>query len=146
MPNRSCTPVRRRSPERETTSEKGKSRAHQSSPPECMMLEGTPTTSRAVSTREPEFPERSGLPEPPTGIHHAQTPTSTRNPASQGQGGGTPRAEETGDSEDEVASSPNMRSMLTRLQHVVSLGASSLVGGLEDSYKERATPKKPRPS
>ena len=144
--DRSRTPVRRWSPEQETTFGKGKSRAHQSSPPECMIMEGAPNTSMAVSTREPELPARSGLPEPPTRSHPVKTLTSKQNPASQGQGGGTPRAEETRDSEDEVVPSPNMRRMLTRLQHVVSPRASSIVGGLDASYKERATPKKPRPS
>ena len=102
------------------------------------MLGGAPTTSRAFNALK-----TSGTTSrKPT----CANTTSKQNPASQGQGGGTPKAEETGDSEDEVAPSPNMRIMLTRLQHVVSPGASSLVGGLDDSYKERATPKKPRPS
>ena len=55
-------------------------------------------------------------------------------------------AEETRDFEDEVALSPNMRRVLARLQKVASPGASSLSGGLDASYKEKATPKKPRPS
>ena len=152
-PDKSRTPIRRRTPERETTSGKGKSRAHQSSPLECMMLEAAPTTSRAVSTtsraasiREPELLVRSCPPKPPTRNDPAQAPTSRRNPTSQTPGDRTPRAKETGDSEEEVASSPNMRRVFTRLQHVVSPGASSLVGGLDASYKEKATPKKSRPS
>ena len=145
-PNRSRTPVRRRSPQRETAYGKGKSWAHQSSSPECMMLEETPTASRAVSIREPKLPARSGLPELPARSNSAQTPTSCRNPTSQAHGDKTPRAEETRDSEDEIAPSPNMSRVLTRLQHVVSLGAFSFVAGLDANYKERATTKKPRPS
>ena len=121
------------------------------------MLESAPTiskaapttsraASRAASRQEPELHECSCPPEPPTGNDPAQTSTSRRNPASQTPGDRTPRAEETGDSEDEIAPSPNMRRVLTRLQNVVSPGASTLVGGLDASYKEKATLKKPRPS
>jgi hypothetical protein len=55
-------------------------------------------------------------------------------------------AEETGDSEDEVIPSPNMRRAFIRMQAKASPGSSSLVGGLDRNWKERATPKKPRPS
>ena len=55
-------------------------------------------------------------------------------------------ADRTGDSEEEIDPSPNVRRILTRLQHVASPGTSSLSGGLDASYKEKATPKKPRPS
>ena len=68
-PDRSRTPVRRQTPERETTSGKGKSRARQSSPsspPECMMQEAAPTTSRATPIREPELHVCSCPPEPQT--------------------------------------------------------------------------------
>ena len=155
--DRSRTPVRRHTPERETDSGKGKSRARESSPPDCMMLEAAPTTSkaapstsratsRASSRQESEPHECSCAPEPPTGIDPAQTPTSRRNPVSGTLGDRTPRAEGTGDSEDEVEPSPNVRRVLTQLQHVASPGASSLSGGLDASYKEKATPKKPRSS
>ena len=80
-----------------------------------MMLEEAPTTSRAISIREPELHARSGLPELPAMSNLAQTPTSRWNPASQAHGDGTPRAEETGDSEDKIALSPNTRRVLTRL-------------------------------
>ena len=82
----------------------------------------------------------SGLPEPPTRSNPAQTPTSRRNSTSQANGDKTPRAEATGDSEDEIARSPNTKRVLTRLQHVVSQGASSLVGGLQGEGDTEETP------
>ena len=111
-----------------------------------MMLEEAPTTSSAASIMEPELPLCSCPPEPQTGTDLAQTPTSRRNPVSGTPGDRTPRAEETGDFEDEVAPSLNMRRVLTRWQKVPSLGASPLIDGLDVSYKEKVTPKKPRPS
>ena len=151
-PDRSRTPVRRRTPERETDSRKGKSRARGSSPPDCMMLEAAPTTSKVIpstsratsrvaSHQESEPHECSCPSDPPTGIDPTQTPTSSRNPVSETAGDRTPRAEGTWDSE-EIEPSPNMRRVLTRLQHVASPGASSLSGGLDASYKEKVTPKK----
>ena len=110
------------------------------------MLEAAPTTSRVVSIQELEFPARSGLPEPSTGGHLAQTPTSRMTSAAQTPVNRTPRAEGTGDSKEEIDPSPNVRRILTRLQHVASPGTSSLNGGLDASYKEKATSKKPRPS
>ena len=112
-PDRFQTPVRRRTPERETPSGKGKSRAHQSSPPECMMLEAIPTTSRAVLIWELELPVHSGFPEPPTKSNPTQTLNSRRNSASHAHGDRTPKAEETNDSEDKIAPSPNTRRVLT---------------------------------
>ena len=106
-PDRSRTPVRRRSPKRETASGKGKSRAHQSSPLECLMLEASPNTSRAISIQEPELPAQSGLSEPPTGSHLAQTPTSHRTPTAQTPVNRTPKAEGTG--------TPKKRSILLRM-------------------------------
>ena len=147
--DRSRTLDRRQTPERETTLGKGNSRAHQSSPPSppnCLMLETAPTTSRAASIRNLVLPVCSCPPEPQTGNDQAQTLTSRRNPVSRTHGDRTPRAEEIGDSEDEVAPSPNMSKVLTRLQKVASPGASSLSGELDASYKEKATPKKPPPS
>ena len=92
------------------------------------------------------FPLRECPPELLTGNNLAQTPTSRRNPVFRTPGDQTPKAEKTGDFEDEVAPSPNMRRVLTRLHKVASPGTTSLIGGLDASYKEKATPKKPRPS
>ena len=110
------------------------------------MLEAAPGTSRALSIREPELPARSEVPEPPSGGHLAQTPTSRMTPVAQTPVNRTPRAEGTGDSEEEVEPSPNVRRTLTRMQHVASPGTSVLSSGLDASYKEKATPKKPQPS
>ena len=124
-PDCSRTPVRRHSPKWETTSGKGKARAHQSSPSECLMLEAAPNTSRAVSIQEPELPARSGLLEPSTGGHLAQTPTSRITLTAQTHVNRTHRAEGTRDSEEKIDPSPNVRRILTRLQHVASPGTSS---------------------
>ena len=147
-PDRSRTPVRRLSLERETTSGKGKGRTHAASPSECMMLDTAPGTSRAVSIREPEPPVRSGVPESTTGGPLAHTPTSRLTPAARTPVNRTPRAEGAGDSEEEIEvdPSPNVRRALTRLQHVGSPGTSVLSSGLDASYREKATPKKHRPS
>ena len=147
-PERSRTPVRRLSPARETASGKGKARAHQSSPSECMMMDADPGASKAFSIRDPELPARSEVPEPPTRGHLAQTPTSRLTPAAQTPVNRTPRAEGSGDSEEEIEidPSPNVRRALTRLQHVGSPGTSVLSSGLDASYKEKATPKKHRSS
>ena len=152
-PERSRTPVQIHTPERETDSGKRNSRARTSSPPDCMMLEAAPTTSKAVlstsraaSRQESEPHTCSCPPDPPVGIDPTQTPTSRRNPVSGAAGDWTPRAESTGDSEEEVDPSPTVRRVLTRLQHVTSPGASSLNGGLNASYKEKTTPKKPQSS
>ena len=151
-PDKSRTPVRRHTSEWETTSGKGVSRARGSSPPECMMLEAAPTTSkaapnttRAISIQEPELPMRSELPEPQPGVTlHKLRPRQT--PAAQTHVDRTPWAEGTRNSEEKIHLSPKVRRVLTRLQHVASPGASSLNGGLDANYKEKVTPKKPRPS
>ena len=52
-PYRSRTPVRRHTPERETDSGKKKSRARNFFPPDCMMLEAAPTTSKAAPSTSP---------------------------------------------------------------------------------------------
>ena len=149
-PDRARTPIRRRTPERETTSGKGKSRAHQASPcspPDCLMLESTHTPpSRVASIRDPVTVLGERHPEPHTGNNPTETPTSRWSPVSRTPGTRTPRAQETRDSEDDIAPSPNMRRALTRLQKKASPGTSSLIGGLDISWKERATPKKPLPS
>ena len=112
------------------------------------MMDAAPGTSKVLSIREPELPARSGVPEPPTGGHLAQTPTSRLTPAAQTPINRTPRAEGARDSEEEIEIDPfpNVRRALTRLQHVGSPGTSVLSSGLNVTYKEKATPKKPRPS
>lgn len=76
----------------------------------------------------------------------APTPSIRRSPISRTPGSRTSWAEETGDSEDKIVFSPNMKWALTRLQNKALRGTSSLVGGLGIHWKERATPKKPQPS
>ena len=76
----------------------------------------------------------------------APTPSIRRSLISRTSGSRTPWAEETSDSEDKIAPSPNMRRGLSRLQNKASSGTSSLVGGFDNHWKEKTTPKKTRPS
>ena len=155
-PDTSCTPVRRHTPERGSDSGKRKAHARDSSPPDCMMLEVAPTTSKATpstSRAASRAASRQKLehlcscpPDPPAGPDLAQTRTSRRILVSGAEGDRTPRAEGTGDSEEETNPSPTVRRVLTRLRHVSSPGTSTLLGGLDTSYKEKATPKKPQSS
>jgi hypothetical protein len=149
-PDRARTPIRHQTPDREATRDKGKSHAHPATPTfpvDCPMLEPLPTPpSRTTSARDPRISSGGQHSEQPTGINPAPSPGIRRSLVSGTPGSRTPRAEETGDSEDEVISSPNMRRALTRGQAKASPGSSSLVGGLDRDWKERATPKKPRPS
>jgi hypothetical protein len=81
--------------------------------------------------------------EHPVESNPALSPSIQRSTVSGTPGSRTPRAEETGDLADEIAPSPNMRRALTQGQAKATPGSSSLVGGLDWDWKERATPKKP---
>ena len=137
---RARTPIRRRTPEREATPGKGKSHAHQassSSPSDCLMLEPANTPpSRATSVRDLGTISSRQHPKQHTGNDPAQTLSTQRTFVSGTPCSRTPRAEETGDSEDKISPSPNMRQALTRLQKKASPGNSSLVGGLDSHWKE----------
>jgi len=61
-------------------------------------------------------------------------------------GSGTPRAEGASDSEDEIAPSPNMKRVLTRLQRALEAGGSSAANSLGSHMKEGAAQKKHRSS
>jgi hypothetical protein len=149
-PDRARTPIRHQTPDREATRDKGKSHALSTTPTfpaDCPMVEPLPTPpSRTTSARDPRISSGGQHSEQPAGNNHAPSPSIRRSTISGTPGSRTPRAEETGDSEDEVIPSPNMRRALTRGQAKASPGSSSLVGGLDRDWKERATPKKPRPS
>jgi len=130
--------------------DKGKSHAHPATPTfpaDCPMLEPLPTpTSRTASARDPRTASGGQHSEQPAGSNPAPSPGIRRSTISGTPGSWTPRAEETCDLEDEVVPSPNMRRALTRMHAKASPGFSSLVGGLDRDWKERATPKKFRPS
>jgi hypothetical protein len=98
--------------------------------PYCVMTEGSVTTLHDMTARH----------------YHDVAINNPGSTVSGTPGSWTPWAEETGDSEDEIAPSPNMRRALTRGQAKASPGYSSLVGGLDQDWKEWATSKKPRPS
>jgi hypothetical protein len=134
-PDRARIPIRHQTPDREATQDKGKSHAHPATPTfpaDCPMLEPLPTPpSRIASARDPRTASGGQHSEHPTGSNPALSSGIRRGTVSGTPGSRTPRAEETGDSEDEVVPSPNMRRALTRMQAKASPGSSSLVGGLD---------------
>jgi hypothetical protein len=149
-PDRARTPIRRQTPDREATPYRGKSHAHQACPTfpsDCQILEPLPTPpSRTTSVRDPRTALGRQHSEHLAGSDLGPISSMRRSAISRTPGSRTPRAEETGDSEDEIAPSPNMRRALTRLENKASPGTSSLVSGLDSHWKEGTTPKKPRPS
>jgi hypothetical protein len=148
-PDRSRTPIRHRTPDREASRDKGKTHALSTTPTfpaDHPMPEPLPTPpSRTTSARETWVSSSGRHSEQPPGKSPTPSPGIRKSAISGMLGSRTPQAEEIGDSEDEIAPSPNMRRALTRGQAKASPGTSSLVGGLDPDYKER-TPKKPRPS
>jgi hypothetical protein len=148
-PDRARTPIRHQTPDRKVTRDKGKTHALSTTPTfpgDHPMPEPLPTPpSRTTSAREPRISSGGRHSGQPAGKSPTPSPGIQKSVVSGTPGSWTPRAEETGDSEDEIAPSPNMRRALTRGQAKASPGASSLVGGFDPDWKER-TPKKPRPS
>jgi hypothetical protein len=148
-PDKARTPIRHQTPDRETSRDKGKTHALSTTPtipadhpmPEPL---STPP-SRSTSARGPRVSSGGRHSEQPAGKSPTPSPGIRKSTVSGTPGSRTPRAEETGNSEDEIAPSPNMRRALTRGQAKASPGTSSLVGGFDPEYKER-TPKKSRPS
>ena len=144
------TPLRRQTPNREATPDRGKSHVHPATltfPADYQMQEPLPTPpSRSTSARDPRIASGGQHSEHLAGSDLALIPSIRRSALSGTPSSRTLRAEETGDSEDKIALSPHMRQAFTRLQTKASPGSSSLVGGLDHDWKERATPKKPRPS
>jgi hypothetical protein len=148
-PDRVRSPIRHQTPDPEASRDKGKTHALSTTPtfpadhpmPEQLL---TPP-SRTTSTREPRVSSGGRHSEQPAGKSPTPSPGIRKSAVSGTPGSRTPRAEETGDSEDEIAPSLNMRRALTRGQAKASPGTSSFIGGLDPDYKEW-TPKKPQPS
>jgi hypothetical protein len=146
-PDRARTPIRHQTPDREATHDRGKSHALPATPTfpaDCPMLEPLPTPPSRTASAWDSRAASGG--QHPAGSNPALSSGIRSSTVSGTPGSRTPQAEETGDSEDEVVPSPNMRRALTRQQTKTSPGSSSLIGGLDRDWKERATPKKPRPS
>ena len=149
-PDRDRTPIRHQVSDREATPDRGKSRANPATPTflaDCQMEEPVATPpSRSASARDPQTAlggsAHSNQPE----ANPAPSPSIRKGTASETSGSRAPPAEETCDSEEDVAPSPNLRRAFTRLQSKASLGSSSLVGGLDIDWKERSTSKKSQPS
>ena len=149
-PDRAWTPIMRQTPDREATPDRGKSHAHPATltfPADCQMLEALPTPpSRTTSAKDPQIASGGQHSEHPARSDPAPIPSIRRSAVCGTPGSQTPRAEETNDSEDKIAPSPNMGRALTRLQNKTSPGSSSLIDGLDREWRERATPKKAWPS
>ena len=102
--------------------------------------------SRLASARDRRTALGGQHPEHPTGSNPAPSMSIQSGIVSGTSGSRTLRAEETGDSEEEIALFSNMRRAFTRLQTKTSPGSSSLIGGFDHNWKETTTSKKPRPS
>jgi hypothetical protein len=107
-PDRARTPIRRQTPDREVTSDRGKSHATTG------QTIGQ-TIGQTTSARDPRTAPGGQHSEHPVGSDPAPIPSIRRSAISRTPGSRTPRAEETGDSEDKIAPSPNMRRALTQL-------------------------------
>ena len=149
-PDRARTPIRHQASDREATPDKGKSRANPATPTflaDYLMEEPAATLpSRSASARDPITALGGQHSQQPVGSNPAPSQSIRRSTVSGTLGSRAPAAEETGDSKEEVAPSPNLRRVFTRLQSKTSPGSSSLVGGLDMDGKDRSTSKKPRPS
>ena len=149
-PDRARTPIKHQTPDREATPDRGKYHAHTATPTfpaDCQMQEPILTPpSKSAFARDPRTTLGEQHSEHLAGSDPAPIPSIRRSAVSGTPGFWTLRAEETCDSEDEIAPSPNMRRVFTRLQTKASLGSSSLISGLDHDWKERATSKKPWPS
>ena len=149
-PDRVRSPIRDQAMDRDVTPDKGKSRANPATPtfPTDYPMEEPVTTppSRSASARDPMTASGRQYSQQPAGSNPAASPSIRKGTVSGTPGSRAQPAEETGDSEEEMAPSPNLRRAFTRLQSKASPGSSSLVGGLDMDGKEGSTSKKPRPS
>jgi hypothetical protein len=143
------SPIRHQTPDPEASRDKGKAHALSTTPTfpaDHPMSEHLLTPpSQTTSTLDPRVSSGGRHSEQLAKKSPTPSPGIRKSTVSGTPGSRTLRVEETGDSEDEIAPSPNMRRALMRGQAKASPGTSSLVGGLDPDYKER-TPKKLRPS
>ena len=118
-PDRARTPIRDQALDREATPDRGKSRANPATPsfPADYAMEEPATTppSRSASARDPRTTSGGQHSQQPAGSNLAPSSSIRRGTVSGTPGSRAPPAEETGDSEEEVAPSPNLRRAFTRL-------------------------------
>jgi len=114
--DRARTPIRCQTPDREVTLDRDKSHAHQASrtfPPDCQMLDPLLTPpSRTASVRDLQTASGGQHSEHLAGSDPAPISSIWKSAVSVTPGSRTLRAEETGDSEDDIAPSLNMRRAL----------------------------------
>ena len=147
-PDRARTPIR--SPVPAPVPGGTPARAQPTSPADGLKVSSTPQPpSRAASSRDPRTTPSSGHGNPVQHLGDDQSPPlSVRmgTPVAGIPHSGSRRAEGASDSEEEVAPSPNMRRMLTRLQRGSGAGGSSAANNPSSQTKEGATQKKHRSS
>ena len=148
-PDRVRSPIRHQAMDRDVTPDKGKARVNPTTPTfltDYPMEEPVATPpSRSASARDPRTALGRQHSQQVAGSNPAASPSIRKGTVSRTPGSRVQPAEETGDSEEEVAPSPNLRRAFTQLQSKASPGSSSLVGGLDMDGKEKSTSKKPRP-
>ena len=149
-PDRVRSPIRQQALDQNVTPDKGKSRANPTTPtfPTDYPMEEPVATppSRSASARDPRTASGRQHSQHPAGSNPAASPSIRKGTGFGTPGSRAPPAEETGDSEEEVAPSPNLNRAFTRLQSKASPGSSLLVGWLDMDGKEKSASKKPRPS
>jgi hypothetical protein len=117
-PDRVRSPIRHQTPDPEASQDKGKTHAFSTTPtfladhPMSEQLLTPP--SKTTSTRDPRVSSGGRHSEQPAEKSPTPSPGIRKSVVSGTPGSRTPRAEETCDSEDEIAPSPNMRRALTR--------------------------------
>ena len=151
---RDQSPVRRtsdrsRTPDPAPSPNRGRgtpTRAPPTSPADGLKTSSTPQPlSKAVSSRDPWATLSSGRRDPVQHLGDDQSPPrSVRmgNTVSGTPRSGTPRVEGAGDSEEDIAPSPNMRRVLTRLQRASEMEGSSAANSPGSHTKEGAAQKK----
>ena len=146
--DRARTPIWHRTPEPTATPSRGKgpmTHASPTSPADCQMVSPFPQPpSRAAPSRDPWTTPSSGGQDP---VQHLGDDFSPLRSVRKGSTiSGTPRTKGEGDSEDEIAPSPNMRKLHTRLQRALEGGGSSAANNPGSHAKERVAQKKHRSS
>ena len=149
--DRSWTPIRNS----ESTASPCKGRnlvthAPPTSPADCQMTSPIlQPPSRAASSRDPQTTPSPGRHDPVQhlgGDHSPLRSVRKGNTVPGTPSSGTPRTEGAGDSEEEIAPSPNMKRVLTQLQRASEIGGSSVANSPDNHTKEGAAQKKHRSS
>ena len=158
-PERARTPERMRTPDRTKTPDRRKTPVSQVSLApilDCIIVEQwTPLPSHAMSARDPRTAsvscgrnrERTTGNDPSPGQSSRKEKKASGTVRSRSGDGSKENPATAGDSEEEIAPSPNMRRVFTRLQErrlLTPRGGSSAISGPASQPKDRTAPKKHR--